>query len=325
MVDVFDPAMIKILLVDDTPENLEIAGRVLLNEGYDIYLAETGARALELANQTVFDLILMDIMMPGLDGFAAGRQLLDLPTQKDTPLIYVSARAEIESVSRAFELGAVDYIRKPYNPLELKARVKSHVQVRRLYEQLQEQQQELQKALAYARSLARTDELTGLLNRREINSLMEYEMIRSARNKHEFSIILADIDFFKVVNDTYGHLAGDQGLKEISRIIRDHTRDQDFIARWGGEEILLLLPETSVSEATELASRLRKVIADYPFGDAGHCYHLTMTFGIACHLPGMTLNELIKKADQALYEGKESGRNQVVIATSSCNRPVQQT
>ncbi|NCC76486.1 MAG: diguanylate cyclase, partial [Clostridia bacterium] len=233
MVDLFNPATVKILLVDDTPENLEIAGRVLSNEGYDIYLANSGVRALELASQTVFDLILMDIMMPGLDGLAAGRQLLDLPTQKDTPLIYVSARAEIESVSKAFELGAVDYIRKPYNPLELKARAKSHVQIRRLYEQLQEHRQELEKALAHARSLAKTDELTGLLNRREINALMDYEMIRSARNNHEFSIVLADIDFFKIINDTYGHLAGDQVLKEISRLIRDHTREQDFVARWG--------------------------------------------------------------------------------------------
>ncbi|NCC76624.1 MAG: GGDEF domain-containing protein, partial [Clostridia bacterium] len=112
--------------------------------------------------------------------------------------------------------------------------------------------------------------------------------------------------------------------KEISRLIRDHTREQDFVARWGGEEILLLLPETNADEATELASRLRQVIADHTFGDAGQCYHLTMTFGIACHVPGMTLNELMKRADRALYQGKESGRNQVVIVTASCNRPVQQ-
>ncbi|MDD2458979.1 MAG: diguanylate cyclase [Eubacteriales bacterium] len=323
MVDVFDPASIKILLVDDTPENLEIAGRILLGEGYDIYLADTGIRALELARQTVFDLILMDIMMPGLDGFAAGRQLLHLPTQQGTPLIYVSARAEIESVSKAFELGAVDYIRKPYNPLELKARVKTHIQIRKLHEQLLAHKQELEKALAYARSLAKTDELTGLLNRREINALMDYEMIRAVRNQHEFSIILADIDFFKVINDTYGHLAGDQVLKEIARLMRENTREQDFIARWGGEEILLLLPETGAGEATELAGRLRRVIADHPFGDSGQCYHLTMTFGIACHHPGMALNDLLNKADQALYEGKGSGRNQVVISSLSCTRSAQ--
>lgn len=309
-----DNAQVKILIVDDTPENLEIAGSILSREHYDIYIADSGPMALELVNHNVFDLILLDIMMPGLDGFATCERLKQLPTGRSTPVIFLSARAEIDSVVKGFEIGGVDYVRKPFNPVELTARVRTHVEVRKFREQLEIKNLELERALAYARSLARTDELTGLLNRREINALIEYEIVRAERNKHEFSIIMADIDYFKSVNDVHGHLVGDMVLREIARLLSQNVRAQDFVARWGGEELMLLLPETPPEEAFELANRLRLAIGSFPFSGDGKIFYATMSFGVAGHASGMTLNTLIDKADKALYQGKNSGRNKVVLS-----------
>ncbi len=309
----FDNTQVKILIVDDIAENLEIAGKILARDHYDIYIADSGAMAIELAASHVFDLILLDIMMPGIDGFETCRHLKQLPRLREVPVIFLSARAEIDSVVRGFEIGGVDYVRKPFNPVELLARVRTHVELRKFREVLEAQKLDLEKALAYSRSLARTDELTGLLNRREINNLIGYEMIRAERNKREFSIVFADVDFFKVVNDVHGHVVGDQVLKELAQLLSLNVRAEDFVARWGGEEIIILLPETSPEEAAELANRLRLTIASYPFSSGDKILYVTMSFGICGHGPGMALNSLIDQADKALYESKRKGRNQVVI------------
>ncbi|MDD2534561.1 MAG: diguanylate cyclase [Eubacteriales bacterium] len=309
-----DNKSVKILIVDDTPENLEIAGSILARDQYDIYIADNGLSALELANNNLFDLILLDLMMPGLDGFETCIQIRKIPINRSVPIIFLTARAEIDSVIRGFEIGASDYIRKPFNPVELLARVKTHVEVRKFREQLELQNFELERALAYARSLARTDELTGLLNRREINALIEYEVVRAERSKHEFSIVIADIDFFKAINDVHGHLVGDNVLIEIARILSQSVRAQDFVSRWGGEELLLLLPETTPEEAVELANRLRLAVGSYPFSGDGKIFYATMSFGICGHTPGMTLNTLLDRADKALYVGKNTGRNKVVLS-----------
>lgn len=309
-----DTSQAKILIVDDTPENLEIAGNILARDRYDIYIADNGQTAIELARKNVFDLILLDIMMPGLDGFATCEALKKIPTSRDVPIVFLSARAEIDSVIKGFEAGAVDYARKPFNPIELLARVRTHIEVRRFREQLEIKNMELEKALAYARSLARTDELTGLLNRREINALIEYEMVRAERNKHEFSVIMTDIDFFKDVNDVHGHLVGDRVLQEIAQLLSQNIRAQDFVARWGGEEFLLLLPETPAEEAVELADRLRQAINALPMAGNETLFYTTMSFGVCGHEAGMSLNTLINCADKALYLCKNSGRNKVMLS-----------
>jgi two-component system cell cycle response regulator len=311
----FDNTQVKILIVDDTAENLDIAGNLLAKDQYDIYIADSGQMAIDLAANHVFDLILLDIMMPDIDGFETCKRLKQLPTLRQVPIIFLTARAEIDSVIQGFEIGAVDYIRKPFNPVELRARVRTHIELRKIREELEAQKLELEKALAYARSLARTDELTGLLNRREINTLIDYEIVRAERNKREFSVIIADIDFFKIVNDVHGHVVGDRVLQEISHLLSLNVRAQDFVARWGGEEILILLPETSPTDAAELADRLRLTIGSYPFSIEDKILHLTMSFGVCGHVTGMTLKTLLERADQALYKGKQNGRNQVVVST----------
>lgn len=307
-------AQVRLLLVDDTPANLEIAGTILEKEGYDLYIADSGDSALELASKTAFDLILLDIMMPGLDGFETLRKLRQLKQGKHIPVIFLSAKMDIESVVRGFELGAVDYIRKPFNLLELKARVQTHVELKKTRELLEEKNKSLRQAYKDLAITAATDPLTRLLNRREMMKRMECELAKHERAGRPFSVIIADIDDFKKVNDTYGHLVGDNVLVAVAAILLSGTRRADSVARWGGEEFLLMLPETPVAGAAQLAEKLRQAVERHVFAVGPADVRVTMSFG-ACEIDGAdALDDLLTKADLALYRGKAGGRNRVIIA-----------
>lgn len=309
-------SQIKILLTDDTPANLEIAGRVLEKEGYDLYIADSGFTALELSSETEFDLILLDIMMPEMDGFETCRRIRESEENRGIPIIFLTAKADIESVVKGFELGAVDYIRKPFNSLELKARVKNHVELKKIREELERKNIRLQEAYERLGVLARTDPLTGLLNRREVLERMEYEMVKHERNKRPFSIIIGDIDFFKQVNDTYGHQFGDQVLISIAELLRQSCRKQDSVSRWGGEEFLLLLPDTDEQGSAVLAEKLRLAVQQTAFQCGGADVKVTITFGVSSFKPLQSVDDLISGADRALYQGKKEGRNCVCSASS---------
>lgn len=308
-----DNRQIKILLIDDTPVNLEIAGKILEKENYDIYIAESGYTALELIEETDFDLILLDIMMPEMDGFETYKKMKEYKKFNDAPVIFLTAKVDIESVVNGFELGAVDYIRKPFNGLELKARVRTHVELKKMREELEEKNKSLSDAYERLEIIATTDPLTKLFNRREITKKLEEEQIRFERNNHPFSIIIADIDFFKKVNDNYGHAYGDFILKSVSHILKNTARKQDSVSRWGGEEFLLLLPETDAAGAASLAEKLRSKIANIAFDDGSFQITITLTFGINVYDRVQNMDSLISAADSALYEGKQKGRNCVVI------------
>lgn len=308
-----DNSHIKILVVDDTPENLEIAGTVLEENNYDVYAADSGAVALELLENTLFDLILLDIMMPGMDGFETFQQIRKNEQWKDIPVIFLTAKVDIESIVKGFKYGAVDYIKKPFNSLELAVRVKNHVELKKIREELGNKNKMLEESQVKLEHLATTDELTGLLNRREIKRLMEYEKNRFDRNGKDFSIILGDIDFFKKVNDNYGHDCGDYILKEVSEIITETIRKQDYLCRWGGEEMLILMPESGGKEALAAAERIRKDIESAVFRYNSKVINVTITLGIAVFSGEGTIEKLIDNADKAMYKGKTSGRNQVVL------------
>lgn len=304
---------IRILLIDDTPVNLEIAGKTLEKEGYDLYIADNGYSALELIGKTNFDLILLDIMMPEMDGFETLIKIRQIKNCKNTPVIFLTAKVDIESVIRGFELGAIDYIRKPFNELELKARVRIHVELKKIREELEEKNKSLEEAYGILKVAATTDPLTHLLNRREMSKRMETAMLQYERYKHLFSIIIADIDFFKKVNDTYGHERGDSVLVTVAEILLNSARKTDSISRWGGEEFLLLLPETNAAGAAKLAEKIRKNTEKMVFHHGEAEFNVTMTCGI-CEFDGnMALDELISNADKALYDGKANGRNRCVI------------
>lgn len=304
-----DNSQIKILLTDDTPANLEIAGRVLENEGYDLYIADSGFTALEIISETDFDLILMDIMMPEMDGFETTKKIREIEKNRGIPIIFITAKADIESVVKGFELGAVDYIRKPFNSLELKARVRTHIELKKVREELEVKNIKLQEAYDKLEVLAKTDPLTKLLNRREMLDRMEYEKVRFERYERPFSIILGDIDFFKKINDTYGHSFGDIVLKSLAGILEKNSREQDSISRWGGEEFLLLLPDTKQDGAAILAEKLRSLIEQSIFKYGETDVKVTITFGVSSFKTGISLEELVFQADNALYEGKNKGRN----------------
>lgn len=304
---------IRILLVDDTPVNLEIAGKTLEKEGYDLYIADSGYAALELIEKINFDLILLDIMMSGMDGFETYNKIRQFENCKIIPIIFLTAKVDIESVIRGFELGAIDYIRKPFNEMELKARVRTHVELKKIREELEQKNKSLQEAYAALEITATTDPLTQLLNRREMDKRLESAMLQYQRNQRPFSIVIADIDFFKKVNDSYGHKQGDQVLIAIAEVLRNNTRKTDSISRWGGEEFLVLLPETNAAGAVNLAEKIRKNAQEVAFYHGESEFKVTLTCGI-CEFDGkLALDELISNADQALYEGKANGRNQCVI------------
>lgn len=312
---------IKILLVDDTPVNLEIAGKVLEKEGYNLYITDNGLDAIDLVNETAFDLILLDIMIPEMDGFQICKTIKDNESYKEIPVIFLTAKVDIESIIYGFELGGVDYIRKPFHSLELLARVKTHVELMKMREELKTKNSKLQEAYNQLMILSKTDFLTKLYNRREMLERMEYEKVRHERSKASFCLLMGDIDFFKEVNDTYGHESGDLVLVTISELFINHTRKQDSVGRWGGEEFILLLPETTAAEGAILAEKLRKLVEEKVFSHKDNNFKVTISFGVSDYKSGQTLDILISDADRALYEGKKRGRNCIVIGEGQCFCP----
>ena len=308
-----DNRQIKILLVDDTAVNLEIAGRILKKENYDLYLADSGYTALGLIKDIPFDLILMDIMMPDLDGFETYKIIAKNKKYNNVPVIFLTAKVDIESVVKGFELGAVDYIRKPFNEMELKTRVRNHIELKKMREELEEKNKSLLEANEKLEIIATIDPLTNLLNRREMMKRMESEKKSFQRYKQPFALIIVDIDFFKKVNDTYGHSFGDFVLTSLAKLLKSNVRIKDHVCRWGGEEFLILLHKTDSQEALVLVEKLRKIVEESNFVDDTFQTRITATFGISIYSEIQDINCAISKVDKALYEGKDKGRNCLVI------------
>ncbi len=317
--------MEKILIADDVPANIKMLGEIL-KDRYEIVVATNGERALKLANDCVPDLILLDVMMPGLDGFAACERLKASARTADIPVIFITASNTEQDIVRGFTVGGVDYITKPFNPTELNARVRTHLELKLSRETLKRHSMELEsinnelkeknvllgKALEQITLLARTDNLTGLWNRRFMMEKLKEEEIRFKRCKRPFSLVMGDIDHFKEFNDTYGHECGDRVLCAISAILRRSIREQDVVSRWGGEEFLLLLPETGISEALIVARRIRERVASNVLHYDGAPLKVTMTLGASAYDQQTGIPGSIRNADEALYLGKSQGRNRVV-------------
>lgn len=312
MMDI-DNSRVKVLIVDDTPENLEIAGRVLERNGYDIYVADSGRTALELLENVTFDLILLDIMMPDMDGYETCRMIKKNQRCKEIPIIFLTAKADSESVAKGYKVGSVDYIRKPFSSEELLARVNNHVALKLIREELEKKNTILKEVCKELEIAASTDPLTKLLNRREMIRKLEQEKVRSERTQKPFSVVLADIDFFKDINDRYGHNCGDYLLQSVSSLLGSLLRKQDSVARWGGEEFLVLLPETPATGAMVIAEKLRSSVEMERFTKDLVEMRITMTFGVATTHENEKLDELIGRTDKAMYQGKDRGRNCTVV------------
>jgi len=291
----------KILIVDDTPRNIDLLREILRVEGYSIAFATSGVMALETVERVEPDLILLDVMMPELDGFETCRRLKQMEKISTVPIIFVTAKTDPDDLAMAFEAGAVDYIIKPIRQVEVKARVRTHLRLRALTQELER--------------LATTDDLTKLYNRRYLRERLQEEMHRATRSESPLSLIMLDIDFFKSINDTYGHIVGDEVLQKIAENISSMARVTDFCARYGGEEFCLVLPDTDAPGAQEISERIRQDVSRCEHtGTNGVTFSVTISLGVAQWDRSQTMLEFTSEADKALYQAKQSGRNRVNVA-----------
>ncbi|WP_163865393.1 diguanylate cyclase [Myxococcus eversor] len=316
-----------VLIVDDDPAHVAHVREGLAPRGYVFKEAHDGTQALSAIREARPDLILMDVEMPGLGGVEVCRIIKANSGEEGfgfIPVILMTARQAAGKVE-GLELGADDYLVKPFDMLELSARVKSMLRLKALQDALVEKNRELDKAnkeLARRReellALSRTDALTGLFNRRCFEERLGDEFARSRRYQSPLSLVMLDIDHFKRINDTFGHPFGDQVLKAVAQTTRSRLREVDVLARYGGEEFIALLPETGTADALRVCERVREAIAELRVEHVGvdgkrQEVRLTASLGVAT-VPSADLESseaLLRAADAALYGAKGAGRNRV--------------
>lgn len=318
-----------ILVVDDTPPNLQLLLATLTRKGYEAHGITDGSVALANMQNKLPDLVLLDINMPNIDGFQVCQQLKSNDLTRDVPVMFISGRDEVLDKVQAFALGGVDYITKPFQIAELLARVENQLALRRLQRQLQEQNEllkieinnriiaetSLQEANKQLERLVNLDGLTELANRRCFDEYLEQEWQRMAREQMPLSLIMCDIDFFKNYNDTYGHVAGDDCLRKVSRLLREAVRrPADLAARYGGEEFVLVLPNTDIEGSVVIAENVRQGLIDLKMmhEDSSVSKFVTISMGVTALIPKADSHPsvLLTAADYALYRAKELGRNQ---------------
>lgn len=295
----------KILVVDDDKDNIRLVTRLLQHEGYNVKSAAAGLEAIQLLKDFCPDLVVLDVNMPGLNGF----QTLKLIRQREefVSVIFLTSNTETGDIIRGLEAGALDYICKPFNPLELVARVKSQLR----FKQTQNDLREANKKLL---SLVDIDDLTGLYNMRSIYDRMNHEIERARRYKHGIAVIMMDMDNFKRVNDNHDHLFGSYVLSEVGQIIKKNIRSVDFAARYGGDEFLICLTQTESLGALRFAERLRKKLAQNEFVNNVDRIHLTASFGVSIIDLGkgvLDAHTMVRIADAKLYEAKANGKDRV--------------
>lgn len=292
-----------ILIVDDEISNIEIINAVL-EDDYDVCFATSGRQALEVARTAQPDLVLLDVLMPGIDGFEVCGQLKADAQLADIPVIFTTGLGDTEDEMRGLALGAIDYVTKPIQPAILRARVGNHVELKRLRDQLAE--------------MAVTDALTGLSNRRYLERTLQTETARLARTGDWLSVILLDIDFFKQFNDTYGHPAGDRCITMVaSALTRAVKRAGDLSARYGGEEFACVLPHTNSHDAELVAQEIMLQIQslNIPHERSQISPFITASVGVASArcAPGLAKERWIEEADAQLYASKREGRNRISV------------
>jgi diguanylate cyclase (GGDEF)-like protein len=304
----------RVLIVDDHEDNIELLRARLEAWGFATESAGDGQEALNRIEQSPPDLILLDVMMPNIDGIEVARRVKGNRSLPFIPIIMQTALDATEDKVEGLEAGADDYITKPIDFAELKARLNSMLRIKRLQDALEERERQLLEANERLRHMSQTDALTGLDNRRHLEERID-EMFEHARRLTEpFACVMCDLDRFKSVNDTHGHQAGDAVLKQFARILRHEAREIDRVGRYGGEEFMLLLPGTVLDAAVTFAERVRKEVEGHTFTFDGTQVCRTASFGVSAwpHPRVGNCDELVRAADDALYVAKETGRNRVV-------------
>lgn len=301
--------MRRVLIVDDDPLQRRLLQASLVRYGYEVIEAVDGATAWELLKRDPVSLVITDWMMPTMNGLEL---IHNIREAKNFPgyvyIILVTAKDSKEDVVTGLDAGADDYLTKPFDPEEMRARV-------RIGERILTLEAQLRESLDQLHIMATFDSLTGLLNRRAVYERAQSELDRAQREGRMLSLVMLDIDHFKQVNDTHGHLIGDQALRLVAGTITRSKRSYDWAGRWGGEEFLLVLPETSLAEAELIAERMRQGVAElrFPLSD-GTFLELHVSMGVSSmdgNDPMLTLGMLLQSADDALYRAKDDGRNRV--------------
>ena len=291
----------KLLLVDDQPMNIRVLHQLFRYE-CDVHMATGGEQAIEVCKALLPDLILLDVVMEGMDGHEVCRRLKADPLTQDIPIIFLSANGEDDDEAIGLELGAVDYIGKPFNPMIVRARVKTHLTLKRQGD--------------YLRSMAMLDGLTGVANRRKLEARLEAAWSQACRDNGPLSLIMIDVDYFKKYNDHYGHQSGDQCLRRLAMALAATlNRPYDLLARYGGEEFACLLPDTDLAGAERVAQKMLAAVAELRIehlaSEVGSQVSLSLGAATVLASDRLTPQELLRCADEQLYLAKAGGRARV--------------
>jgi two-component system, cell cycle response regulator len=309
-------AKANILFVEDSETQGSETKKFLEKSGYAVVWVLEGMPALRIVKTQPFDVILIDCILPDIDGTKICGCLKQDEDTKGIPIIMLTAKATTADKVLGLDSGADDYLSKPYEKVELCARISAALRTKFLQDDLKRKSDEIRGVLAKVAVLSVTDPLTGLYNRRHFEELLESEFKKALRYKTPLSCMMIDIDHFKVVNDTHGHAVGDAVITDIAQIIRQNIRNVDTPCRWGGEEFIVLTPMTAKAFVEQSARRILKCISDHVFTAIGG-QTITVSIGIAdVSKRGIdTPYKLIHAADIVMYEAKQGGRNRICIAT----------
>lgn len=288
----------KILIVDDIPKNIQIVMEILENQNYKLSFAKSAEDAIKRAKDNDIDLILLDVMMPNINGYEVCKILKSIDSTKDIPIIFLTAKTSIEDMMLGFDAGGVDYIAKPFHSAELIARVKTHL--------------ELKASRDYWKQMSIIDGLTSLYNHTYITDMIANEVKKAKINDDKLSLIMIDIDNFKKINDTCGHQTGDKVLIQVSQLLKNHLIKLDIpnaiIGRYGGEEFAILLPKIDINIAVVIANEIKELIQMQDWGVEN--LGVTISLGVK-ELSKESANELISQTDKLLYIAKNNGKNRV--------------
>ncbi|MDH2432313.1 diguanylate cyclase [Pokkaliibacter sp. MBI-7] len=298
-----------VLIVDDEKSNLKILSD-LLRDDVRVILAKSGEQAIAKAEQYRPDLVLLDIVMPKMNGFDVIQHLKQQASTSTIPVIFVSALGDTDNEVRGFDLGACDYIQKPFQSSLVRARVKLHLQ--------------LAKQRLLLEKLANIDPLTAIANRRKFSDKLQLEWSRCQQDDRPLSLVMIDIDYFKQFNDRYGHAAGDEALSKVAQALEGQLeRSTDFVARYGGEEFVLVLPDTDQNDAQAIVERCRAAVAALKIRHetaGGECLTISLGGATCSGRDGEAHEQLLQRADAMLYQAKQQGRDCVVWEEELCQQ-----
>jgi two-component system, cell cycle response regulator len=298
-----------IIVADDEEFNRRVLTRRLEQDGFRVVTANDGREAILKVKELLPDLVILDLMMPIMDGLEACRHLKEDIATADIPVIFLSARDDPEAKVTGLTSGANDYINKPFKAEELTARVNVALRLKREHDNLRMSAEEAHQRAEVAQEQSMVDGLTGLYNRHGMQRALLSEYSMAQRHHRALSCLMIDLDHFKSINDRYGHIIGDATLKQLASILLQNLRRSDVICRYGGEEFLILLPETDIKGASIIAEKIHAVIASQLFGEGETRFPVTLSIGISQFREEESGDEMIARADAALYQAKKMGRN----------------